>query len=402
MVHILYVIENKINNKRYIGIHSTNNINDGYIGSGVGINSAVKKYGRENFEKEIIAFFPNRELLFYFEEAIVNDDVVDNENYYNMTKGGHGNTDHLFSEEVREKCVQGIRDYWHKIPYEKRIEKVAHLNWEINRNKASIARALRIEELSEERKEEWGKNIGLGLRKYWNTGDIYKKKQRHGELTKKGYTEEGRQKLSEMSSGYKNPDFRKRWKPFYELLIERGIIEDIANTQVFDTDIVEKYGGGFKFYRFVKYAESIGRINVIKEIKIPDEGTLTRTLRKKTLCTEDKYDVVDWDDLAEAPKKRIRQFDKALEQVEDILRDMEEPVPDFYIGNHYGINVKRFAEYTSYLGLTKLQLECKLDVRKIEEKIYRGIDMSRSQRKMLQKTIIERTGASLQEINWKR
>jgi len=34
MKHIIYQITNKVNNKIYIGLHSTKDINDGYMGSG--------------------------------------------------------------------------------------------------------------------------------------------------------------------------------------------------------------------------------------------------------------------------------------------------------------------------------------------------------------------------------
>lgn len=52
-----YKITNKINRKYYYGVHSTDNLNDGYMGSGVRLLAAFKKYGIKNFYKEIVDFF---------------------------------------------------------------------------------------------------------------------------------------------------------------------------------------------------------------------------------------------------------------------------------------------------------------------------------------------------------
>ena len=58
---IVYQITNLINDKIYIGIHSTNDINDNYFGSGTILNKAIKKYGKQNFKKEVLYIFDEKE-----------------------------------------------------------------------------------------------------------------------------------------------------------------------------------------------------------------------------------------------------------------------------------------------------------------------------------------------------
>lgn len=88
MNYIIYKITNNINGKYYIGRHSTNNIEDGYMGSGLGITNAIKKYGKQNFTKEIIAEAKNSQELWELELKIVNETVVKDPMSYNMTYGG--------------------------------------------------------------------------------------------------------------------------------------------------------------------------------------------------------------------------------------------------------------------------------------------------------------------------
>lgn len=86
--HYFYKITNCINGKFYYGIHSTNNLNDGYMGSGKRLKYAVKKYGIENFNKDIIKFFNSRKELSDYEKTFINDDLVFSNECYNLINGG--------------------------------------------------------------------------------------------------------------------------------------------------------------------------------------------------------------------------------------------------------------------------------------------------------------------------
>lgn len=83
-----YKITNNINNHFYYGIHSTDNLDDGYMGSGSRLNYAYKKYGIENFTKEILKFFNTRKECSEYESEIVTEDLVYNDECYNVSCGG--------------------------------------------------------------------------------------------------------------------------------------------------------------------------------------------------------------------------------------------------------------------------------------------------------------------------
>jgi hypothetical protein len=71
-------------------MHSTDNLNDGYIGSGKRLWRSIKKYGKENFKVEILEHLPNRELLKNREKEIVNPEFIKDTKCMNIKEGGEG------------------------------------------------------------------------------------------------------------------------------------------------------------------------------------------------------------------------------------------------------------------------------------------------------------------------
>ena len=98
----IYLITNKINGKIYIGKHSTDNLDDGYMGSGLLIKKAIQKCGIENFTKEYLAFCDTEEKLNWLEKFYIKKYKA-REVGYNLTDGGDGHLGFIMSEETKEK-----------------------------------------------------------------------------------------------------------------------------------------------------------------------------------------------------------------------------------------------------------------------------------------------------------
>jgi group I intron endonuclease len=94
-MNYLYQITNLVNRKIYVGVHKTNDIDDGYMGSGKILKHAIAKYGIENFKKDILEFFDTYAEALSREKEIVTDDFLLREDVYNLRCGGQGGFDFI-------------------------------------------------------------------------------------------------------------------------------------------------------------------------------------------------------------------------------------------------------------------------------------------------------------------
>lgn len=91
----IYKTTNNINGKIYIGQKRYDRNNDiadpapSYIGSGTKLNNAIKKYGKENFSREILCWCLNQEALDDCEKFFIkHTDSMNIEIGYNLCEGG--------------------------------------------------------------------------------------------------------------------------------------------------------------------------------------------------------------------------------------------------------------------------------------------------------------------------
>lgn len=170
-----------INGKEYIGCHKTEDIDDGYLGSGKYLKRAIEKYGRESFRREVIQYCDTEEEMFSLERELVNEDYISETNTYNLRVGGSGGGG--FSvEQQRENARKS------NIAQRKMSERDP--NWDSDRRK----------KISEAVKERWEKSP-------WVLKPHVVGEYKHNDEVRKKISEKRKGKCT----GDDNPTKRLRW-----------------------------------------------------------------------------------------------------------------------------------------------------------------------------------------------
>ena len=100
----IYKTTNLINGKIYIG-QSCKNLNEEYFGSGLFLKKSIKKYGVENFIREIIQYCNNKQELNIQERYWIQYyDSLNQDIGYNLALGGQGG--HITPSDKLSKCVK--------------------------------------------------------------------------------------------------------------------------------------------------------------------------------------------------------------------------------------------------------------------------------------------------------
>ena len=104
MEYFIYLTTNLITNEKYIGKHH-GELNDSYLGSGIILQRAIKKYGKQNFKREILYISKDNEENNLKEvEFITKYNAIEDKTFYNLAPGGDGG------------------DIFHSLPLEKQKE----------------------------------------------------------------------------------------------------------------------------------------------------------------------------------------------------------------------------------------------------------------------------------------
>jgi len=168
--HFIYKTTCEVNGKYYYGMHSTDDLNDGYVGSGTRLWHSIKKHGQENFKLEILEFCENREVLKRREAELITEEVLKDPSCMNLKIGGEGgftreatiksNTSELGLKKCRKGGIASIKKNKDKLV--KRLTENNFKRWSSSREemltyqRKAIAKAA-SKESSAKRKETLAK-----------------------------------------------------------------------------------------------------------------------------------------------------------------------------------------------------------------------------------------------------
>lgn len=193
--YIVYKTTNTINNMYYIGVHITEDIDDGYIGSGRDILKAIKTFGKECFKREILHVYTTEEhgnenaksLMYDKERELITEKQTKDPMCYNRIIGGQG-TGHICMKDttyiVKDNEVKKVKKdeikkflkngYQQKYPYEPR-------KW-VTKNNAS--EAVYLHELENYLKNGWilGRGRSMTSNTVWVTKNNLSKMIKKNEL----------------------------------------------------------------------------------------------------------------------------------------------------------------------------------------------------------------------------
>ena len=158
--HYIYKTTNLLSGRYYVGMHSTDDLNDGYVGSGKRLKASIKKHGIENHQFEILEFVDSREELAAREGQLVTMKEVLSKDCMNLKVGGIGgfplSAKRLFKEKMKDfdfksafsaKCSESM-----KRQYKEGTRKPTPPNWTGRKHKLES-----IEKIKEAKK---GKTLG--------------------------------------------------------------------------------------------------------------------------------------------------------------------------------------------------------------------------------------------------
>jgi group I intron endonuclease len=204
---IIYITKNLLNNKKYIGKDSHNNPN--YLGSGALLLEDIKKYGKKNFQKEILEICTKENLGEREEYWITYFDAVKSKNFYNIRSQTSG----WYNKDLNKEKYDYVTNKISKALIGK--SKPKGFGTKISNN--------------QERKNQLSKS-NKGKSKPKGFGELISKIKISQNIK---FTKEQCDKISQSKLGKKQPQsfLNKKYKPIIQLDKENNILNEFKSIE---------------------------------------------------------------------------------------------------------------------------------------------------------------------------
>lgn len=158
-MNFIYLTTNILNGKQYIGSHRGDK-EDNYLGSGLALKRAIKKYGKENFKRKILKECKSKNNLILEEKYIQEYNTLQPNGYNISPKGGNGIPGGASEETIKK--IRGSQKGKSKLLYfiEKFGEKkgrIKYNEWIEALRKNSKGRIKSLNEIEKIRKSSIGR-----------------------------------------------------------------------------------------------------------------------------------------------------------------------------------------------------------------------------------------------------
>jgi hypothetical protein len=366
MFYTIYKIINLINNKYYIGMHVTKDINDSYLGSGIGIKRAVRKYGKENFKKEILFVFDNEQDMINKEIEIVNESIVKDSNSYNDNLGGKGGwySVNKRSSLFRAKRVSSLLHTFETTDTKKRISDSVKLYIENNPEKVkenSLKAAQALRSRTDSDKLKTSHKLSKSLLLFYRTEEGKKTKEIKSNKMKDFYeTEKGKLLKEQFSEVGNSLEYLQAYYVDFNKDVLKSFLSLVINSNLGDQDIIKYLNIKHKFDSLIDFCCKSNYISLNKR----DNGFIVKDMSKTTFYRKTECILIDTSILLDDFKNfRILR--------EDYLTYFNEYLP-YILGNYsdsYMYNTLRFQhyknvlKYAEYLDILKIDHEERINIR---------------------------------------
>ena len=117
MYGFVYLTTCKINNKKYIGMCSHEKLDkEKYLGSGKYLKNAIKRYGKDNFIREILEECATKKELAQAEASwIAKYNATDNSEFYNLLAGGYGGDPKIIKSIWDSRTIEQRKEIGNKV-----------------------------------------------------------------------------------------------------------------------------------------------------------------------------------------------------------------------------------------------------------------------------------------------